>query len=416
MVNNVSILDFCDDMKTNSKGMSSHQIAVNKIKCGMMRANKIKYGTRIVENYEDDSIDISEDVPQCIYDFDCVRVSDFDITKSGNLWAKGGNAAGEGVVGLMGMVLGGIFTGDKEGQTLILLLAIELLGERMIKRVMGKILTKGILKTVGVAVKKGVMKLASMNIAIAKTIAKKVIIKAATKLAEKGAIEAGKQGGGAALRLLVGSASCPPCAPFLTALALFQVASMIFDMWDPFGCNKGVGTVQNMGKDHLDLMSQIYNEQFVDAYLSGTMKDTIMPNGNVVSVENKWPIEYDILGIGNTDEVIPHKETILKLGFPTEDNDGVPLEYSWALIELMLTSQYLGTLTKNSYGQPIYMGYDAPNARLLTLDDLNFEELDGAFALSVSNSNTDMAKWIYAWWPIIILIFFILIFVLIKLV
>jgi hypothetical protein len=411
MVNNVSILDFCDDMKMNSKGMSDHQIAVNKIKCGMMRARNSKYGTQIVENYEGDAINLSEDVPQCIYDFECVEVSDFDIIKRVN-WKEKGNALGAGMVGMLGMVL----SFQKEGNELVMIMAIEILGERMFRRLMGKVLTKGILKTVGVAAKKGVMKLAGMNIAIARTIAKKAIIKAATKLAQKGVVEGVKQGGGAVLKFLGPTAACPPCAPVFAIIAVFQLATAFFDMWDPFGCNKGVGTVQNMGKSHIDLMSRLYNEWFVDSYLSSTMKSTVMPNGNVVSVENKWPIEYDILGVGNTDDIVPHNDTITKLGFPTEDEDGAPLMYSWALIELMLMSQYLGTMTKNSYGQPIYMGYDAPDARLLTLDDLNFDELDGAFALSVSNSNTDLAKWIYAWWPIIILIIFILIFVIIKLV
>jgi hypothetical protein len=176
------------------------------------------------------------------------------------------------------MTVGAAF-GNKEGQELLLLIAIEEIGENLLRKMIGKLLSKNLMKTVNAAVKKGMTKLASMNMTIAKNIAKKVVMKAAMKIAQKGALKTGAQGAIAVAKFLGPSAACPPCAPFFAALALFQLATMIFDMWDPFGCNNGMGTVQNMGKSHVKMISRIYNEQFTDAYLSATMKSAVMPNG-----------------------------------------------------------------------------------------------------------------------------------------
>jgi hypothetical protein len=121
--------------------------------------------------------------------------------------------------------------------------------------------------------------------------------------------------------------------------------------------------------------------------------------------------------MGNTDLIKPHPETIAKVGdLPLVDEDGEKLEYSWLSLQLILASRYMGALTRNSYGQKINFAPNTGNERLLTLSDINLKEIRGRLALRLSNNNTDMAKWIYAWWPFLLLVFFILVFVIIKLI
>ena len=415
-MSNVSIIDFCSDVRKHSVGLSPIAVAINKAKCAKMRVARLKGGNvetdipkrKASSRAGDDDVIITNDTPPCIKNFSCIDVSNFDYEKWGKNAEKLGIGIVSGVSAMIGEIGQGLFTWEGSNE-LLMSLIIEELGEKLVMRIGGAIYKKGVIKAVSAACSKGAASFTSLSMSIAAKFSTRIATQVALKAAATGAAEG-------ATTKVAASVACPPCAAALVVLLVFQLASMAFDAWDPFGCNDGAMTVSIMNAEYLRNMSESVNTVFRDAFLSSIMPSIEMPNGDVVAIENKWPVEYDILGLGGTDEIPPHKNTIIKLGFPTRDECGQDLDYSWMALELLLMAQYTSSLTRNSYGQPVYIAHNSENDRIFTLDDLDVSSLRGMYALMISNKNTSLAKWIYAWWPLLLLLFFILIFVLIKLI
>jgi len=421
----VSIIEFCDDMKKHSIGLSSNEIAINKITCGRRRVLRLQgqEGSRVRENFEpefdeDEILDNGEYlVPDCVENGDCIDM------KAVADWSKdAGNKVGETITnGLVGMITGllGGFTGDGNFDILVSIL-VEELGEKLLIKLGTKVFNSAMTKSLSIACQKGVS-FAAMNISrmfvFSQSIATNVATKAAASAAIKGGQVAAETGASSAAAAAGVGVSCPPCAPFLLLVMVFQISSMIFDMWDPFGCNDGTQTVKMFNHELLETIEEALNTMFRDTYLARFSGGTEMPDGSVVGVENRWPIEYDIMGVGDTDLIIPHNDTIVKVGgLPLVDDDGEPIEYSWLALTFILSSRYMGSLTRNSYGQKIQFGPNKEGDRLFTFRDIDLSKLRGKFALQLSNNNTSLAKWIYAWWPLLLFVFFILVFVIIKLI
>lgn len=419
----VSIIDFCSDMKKHSAGLSENEIAINKIKCGRRRVFNLRSrGKEIQEGFEDDEIVLDDaDVPDCISTGDCV-----DLEEVGQWTLNKLTDGGEVVTGMAAGLIGNVFEGitGQGNNDLLVGFLLEELGELLLMRLASEIYNKTLIKTVSIACREGVsfvaMNVSKMYVFAARVGAQvtgKALSTAATKAATSATTSAATTGAEQLAGKAAGAAACPPCAVALVAIVLFQVGSVIFDAVDPFGCNDGVQTVKQFNAEVLDIIQDALDTEVRDTYLSAYSGGIEMPDGTVIGVENRWPMEYDVLNMGNTDLVEPHPDTIAKVGdLPLVDEDGEKVEYSWLALELILASRYMGALTRNSYGQKINFAPNTGNERLLTLSDINLKEIRGALALRLSNNNTDMAKWIYAWWPLLLFVFFILVFVIIKLI
>jgi hypothetical protein len=438
----VSILDYCDDIKKHSVGMSPIIVNMNKAKCAELRVAKLERFKAIdkdihtIEHFEDDSI-ILDSVPSCVKSGKCINVADFDYAQLAEKSGRLGSNLLNGLGGLAGEVVQGAvpwFLSSEGSNEFLVMYMIEELGEKMVFGLLKNIYQKGLIKGVTAACVRGYASFTSSNIVVMAKFMTRMAVSVTTKFATSAAVAtaggaaataggaaataggAAATTGGAAAKGAALSAVCPPCAVLLAVIVAFQIASVIFDMIDPFGCKDGAQTVEIMNAEYLRNLNESINTLFRDAFLSSIMQNVKLPNGDVVAIENKWPVEYNILGLGGTDEIRPHDDTITKLGLDLQDDCGERIEYTWLTLEILLTSKYISSLTRNSYGQPIYIANNSENDRFIALSDIDISELRGMYALMLSNQNTDLAKWVYAWWPLLLLLFFILIFVLIKLI
>ena len=242
-MSNVSIIDFCDDVKKYSVGMSPNTVALNKARCAKRRAKRVRFydnigdedeivdtrnvKTRNVKTRNESDAIISVDVPECVQTGQCINIADFDYANWGEDAANRGSKLLTMLGGAVGDLFGGVFTRNGSNDQFLALM-IEI-GPSALKKLMGTVFMKALTKAITTACIKGATTFTAVSISIMSKIVGRVIMRFAIKMFANAAMFG---------TTLATAVACPPCGAALAAVmkaaGWFMIASMVFDMWDPF--------------------------------------------------------------------------------------------------------------------------------------------------------------------------------------
>ena len=215
---------------------------------------------------------------------------------------------------------------------------------------------------------------------------------------------------------IIVAAACPPCGVVMTALFWVQIIGLLLDLIDPFHCADGAATVEALDADALNNTINGYNTVFKDNILSSGVGSTKLSNGDVIVNESIWPIQFPGLNLFDRDLILPHQDTLLAIGLCTQEQiDNEECTRNWDDVYLYYQCQYLQTLKINSAGLPCNIPLTFDSSDILEFKNVNLK-YKGKLAMTIANKNPDIADWIYKWWPIIVLIFIIIILCIIKLI
>jgi len=161
------------------------------------------------------------------------------------------------------------------------------------------------------------------------------------------------------------------------AMSIFNILlilALILDSWDPSGYNQMLDA---------DILDEIVR-QFDLLFVTNTMPNIIVGNdefGRPIYVSS-WPFEY------YADYTIS-----------TEKSD----EYDVKSFEYNI--EYLSNLKYNSEGKVICYG----NQQKMLIDSPMVERAAAKFSLVLADQNTVVAGWIYKYWPLLLLLFILIV-------
>jgi hypothetical protein len=211
------------------------------------------------------------------------------------------------------------------------------------------------------------------------------------------------------------TAACPPCGAILLLLDVIMFIGMILDIWDPWDCLSGTSQIESLDAYTLRNYSNNYNKAFRDNLLHSLIGSVTLSNGDVIINKSNWPVEYSAKYLYSSTRVDPSPSTLALAGVPTVSTDGMnsPISWTWDDLNVYYASNYLHRLRLNSINEPCYTGPDLEGDELLSSS--NIPEWEDVLALRITNQNSTAAIALEKWWPILILLFLFILFVIIKL-
>lgn len=205
---------------------------------------------------------------------------------------------------------------------------------------------------------------------------------------------------------------CPVCAPVIAIIGWITWLGIIIDILDPWNCSAGAATVQALDANVIAQYEYGFNTAFKEQVLNSSIGTTYLSTGDVIINDSIWPIQFPGNNLFDNDLILPHEDTLRAIGMYNPDTQN---DKTWEDVKQYYRTMYLTTTTINSMGLAYYIPPESDNDDIIDMKkgSLKFK---GALALKVSNNNPEVANWVYKWWPIIILIFIIILYFIIKLV